>query len=107
MFFGFLDDFICESHGRIFCSMPKITSDLRLRKGDTMIAYAYTFVRELSILLALNITSRMLSRVDMSVVDPFGSMHKKTIELLITKVADYGLPSSANSGEITITLYII
>ncbi|EJW77033.1 hypothetical protein WUBG_12058, partial [Wuchereria bancrofti] len=36
----------------------------------------------------------------MSVVDPFGSMHKKTIELLITKVADYGLPSSANSADL-------
>ncbi|VDM06886.1 unnamed protein product [Wuchereria bancrofti] len=94
------------SHFYVVAMFPDcvITSDLRLRKGDTMIAYAYTFVRELSILLALNITSRMLSRVDMSVVDPFGSMHKKTIELLITKVADYGLPSSANSDKAFLVL---
>ncbi|CAG9537962.1 unnamed protein product [Cercopithifilaria johnstoni] len=31
-------------------------------------------------------------------MDPFGSMHNKTVELLSAKAADYGLPSSANSA---------
>ncbi|EFO25613.2 hypothetical protein LOAG_02869 [Loa loa] len=32
-------------------------------------------------------------------MDPFGAMHNKTVELLNAKAADYGLPSSTNSGE--------
>ncbi|VIO96623.1 Uncharacterized protein BM_BM7038 [Brugia malayi] len=40
------------------------------------------------------------SRVHMSMMGPFGSMHKKTVELLITKVADYGLPSPANNADL-------
>lgn len=31
-------------------------------------------------------------------------MYNKTVELLSAKVADYGLPSSANSGKIFMTL---